>query len=144
MDFVKFVFVCTLVTALLITSQAQENSAKYWLEKGQTLSSNGSYQDALSSFNRSLGLDSRQTEAWTRKGDVLYKLGRYEAAANCYDQAVGIDSENLMAWEGKGLAASKLGRYKMARLSFEAALRRDTNNRDLLTYMAQVLNKLGE
>ena len=52
MDFVKLVFVCTLVTALLTTSQAQENSARYWLEKGQALSSNGSYQEALSSFNQ--------------------------------------------------------------------------------------------
>ncbi|VVB64087.1 Tetratricopeptide repeat protein [uncultured archaeon] len=123
MDFVKLVFVCTLVAALLITSQGQENSAKYWLEKGQALSSNASYQEALSSFNRSLALDSRQAGAWTGKGDVLYKLGRYETAANCYDQAVGIDSENPIAWEGKGMAASKLGRYKLAKLSFDAALR---------------------
>ena len=127
-----------------ITIRKPQDDYIYWLNRSLELSRNGSLDEALASFNKTLNLDSHRAEAWIDKGDTLYKLGRYEAAADCYDQAVAIDSKNPRAWEGKGLAVSKTGRYKMARLSLDAALLRDPNNEELLYNEAQVQIKLKE
>jgi len=64
------IFACALILILLDSALAQDESA-YWLKKGHAFSLNGSYQEALDSFDRALKLNSEDAAAWKGKGEAL-------------------------------------------------------------------------
>jgi len=74
------------------SSQADAVSA--WIGKGNSLYRLGRYDEALASYNTSLGMDPTRAEAWYGKGNALYKLGRFEAAADAYSAAANVKWSN--------------------------------------------------
>ena len=75
-----------LVIILGSSSIGEEYTAEYWLEQANNYYSDGSYDIALLSVNKSLEIDPTNIEAWMVKGDSFYALGMYKDALDCYNK----------------------------------------------------------
>ncbi|VVB71603.1 Tetratricopeptide repeat protein [uncultured archaeon] len=83
-----------LLTLIILTSLsadaalAVEKSAAYWYEEGQKLLENKSYEEAIVSFDRSIGEDHRNWNAWYGKGKALYGLEKYDDGLDLCNQVL--------------------------------------------------------
>jgi tetratricopeptide (TPR) repeat protein len=88
--------------------------AAAWVNKGTTLDDLGKYQEAVICYDKSLDINSRDTDAWTNKGNALYNLKRYQESIVCYDKSLAINPEDAIAWYDKGNALYMFGEHKEA------------------------------
>jgi len=77
-----------------LSSSSQADAVSVWIGKGNSLYRLGRYDEALASYNTSLGMDPTRSEAWYGKGNALYNLGRFEAAADAYSAAANVKWSN--------------------------------------------------
>ena len=86
---------CILAMTILNSALAIESPA-LWLEKGQDLFLNGSYQEAIDSYEKVIKIDPENVSAWKGKGEkALSRLGRYKMAELCFDFALKRDPKML-------------------------------------------------
>jgi len=83
-----------------------------WFQKGYCLNALGRYEEALSSYDRSIHLEPEVSSAWNNRGATLANLGRLQEALECYDEAIKLDPESAFAWGNRGIALGKLERYE--------------------------------
>ncbi len=93
-----------------------------WVDKGLSLAALERFEEAASSFDRAIALESRHAAAWSHKGNVLQRLGRSEEALVCYTEALGRNPRHAPAWRDKGVCLSHLGRPEEALPCFDQAL----------------------
>ncbi|MFB2837251.1 tetratricopeptide repeat protein [Floridanema evergladense] len=113
------------------------NQAVKLLEQGKTLIELQRYEEAITSLDQALQIDSKSAEAWLRRGQALSKLQKYEEAQKSYEEALKIRSEYSQAWYERGLALEKLNRHELAQESLIKAIEIQPNN-------AESLYNLGE
>ena len=58
--------------------------------KGVALTKLARHEEALESYERSLGLDENNAVTWSNKGVALDDLARYEEALESYDRSLGL------------------------------------------------------
>ena len=105
------------------TRQAhQMRDAQGWQKIGTTHGLNGKHQEALTSFERALHMDSKLVAAWNGKGTALNMLRRNQEALTAFEQALTLEPDNAMAWNGKGVAQNALSLPEQALFSFDTAL----------------------
>lgn len=85
-------------------------SAKSWLEKGNSLYEQGRYDEAVTSYDQCLLLNSQLEAAWFNKGNALYMQGDYDNALSAFDKAIEISPLDANAWICRGLTLKKLDR----------------------------------
>ncbi len=120
------------------------SDATAWFNQGETLANAGSYQEALTSFDKALELQPNHSAGWTFKGVVLIHLERYaDALASC-DRALSLRSDNREAWLFRGVALHHLHRYTDAYASYDKALniRRQSLLQQALKNLKQVWQSL--
>ncbi len=100
----------------------QIRDAQGWQKIGTTHGLNGNHQEALTSFERSLHMDSKLVAAWNGKGTALNMLRRNKEALAAFEQALALEPDNALAWNGKGAAQNALGSPEQALFSFDTAL----------------------
>ncbi len=115
---------CMLLLFLPVSAAAQD-SAAYWLEMGQASLLNGSFQQAIGSFDRAIKIDPENSSAWGGKGAALSRLGRYKMAELCFSYALRKDAKNARLWLEDGRAKELAGDWGEARQSYERALALD-------------------
>ena len=105
------------------TRQASQIRDAYgWQKIGTTHGLNGKHQEALTSFERALHMDSKLVTAWNGKGTALNMLRRNKEALAAFEQALTLEPDNALAWNGKGVAQNALGLPEQALFSFDTAL----------------------
>jgi hypothetical protein len=96
-------------------------SAKSWLEKGNSLYEQGRYDEAVTSYDQCLLLNSQLEAAWFNKGNALYMQGDYDNALSAFDRAIEISPLDANAWICRGLTLKKLDRTLEANAAFMQA-----------------------
>ena len=97
-------------------------SPALWLEKGQDLFVNGSYQEAIDSYDRVIKIDPENASAWKGKGEALSRLGRYKMAELCFDFALNRDPDDAGIWLEKAKASELVGDLSDALEGYDRAL----------------------
>jgi tetratricopeptide (TPR) repeat protein len=102
------------------------------------------YQNALTSFDRALSLNSEYADARRNKGNVLVQLDRFTEAFQCYDHALKGNHPNpASVWHDKGRAFYSSGQYDEAISCFDRALQIDPRRQDTLLGKGLALCRLG-
>ena len=114
----------------------QVRDAHGWQKIGTTHGLNGQHQQALTSFERALQMDSKLVAAWNGKGTALNMLHRNKEALTAFEQALVLEPDNALSWNGKGAAQNALGTPEQALFSFDTALHYEPR-------LAQALNNKG-
>ncbi|KYC42337.1 hypothetical protein WA1_20415 [Scytonema hofmannii PCC 7110] len=86
------------------------------------------YEEALTSFDKAIQLNSKPAWAWGRQGRSLLKLKRYEEALVSFDKAIQLNSKNAWAWGHQGWLLLELERYEEALVSFDKAIQLDSKD----------------
>ena len=114
-----------MLLLMLAASAAAHDSAAGWLEMGQASLLNGSFQEAVESFDRALKFDPENASAWGGKATALTRLGRYKMAELYFDYALAKDPKNANLWLEDGRARELDGDFPEALQSYEQALALD-------------------
>ena len=77
------------------------------------------HADALSSFDRAIGLAPELAPAHANRADVLSKIGRNAEALDTYDRALALAPESVADWMNRGVALIALNRHDEAVISFD-------------------------
>ena len=92
------------------------------LVMGNTLYSQGKYEDAIECFNKSLQMHLGNNTAWNNKGLALSKTGKFDEAIMCYDKALVINPKDYVVLNNKGSALYKKGEIGKAMQCYKDAL----------------------
>ncbi len=132
----KAIFAIALiaVSVLCTSASAQEMSAESWLKEGYNLTANGSYEQALQAYEKSIQMDPNNEIAWINKANVLLMLNRTNEATGAYQKALDItnktleaDPKNATLWSAKGLLLHNVGNYEESVRAFDNATSIDPN-----------------
>lgn len=112
----------------------QDFSADYWLDIGNSYSQNGSFDEAVKSYDNALQMNPKYPEAWYNRGLTLYYKGMrskglgnpymdiYDEALRSYDAALKLNPDYALCWFSRGVLLSDIGNYNNAVESFDSAL----------------------
>ncbi|MFB2897652.1 tetratricopeptide repeat protein [Aerosakkonemataceae cyanobacterium BLCC-F50] len=120
------------------TLSSPKNEAVELLRQGKTLIELQRYEDAISSLDKALQIDSKYPEAWMKRGQALSKLQKYEEAQKSYEEALKIKSEYSQAWYERGLALEQLNRYDLAQESLIKAIEIQPNYAEAWYNLAEI------
>ena len=67
------------------------------VEKGQSLMTDGKFDDALGYFEQALLLNQNDPDLWNNKGVALRSLGRYEESMECFNKSLEIEPRDKFA-----------------------------------------------
>lgn len=67
------------------------------VEKGQSLMTDGKFDDALGYFEQALLLNQNDPDLWNNKGIALRSLGRYEESMECFNKSLEIEPRDKFA-----------------------------------------------
>jgi tetratricopeptide (TPR) repeat protein len=99
------------------------DDAEKWFKQGNSLYSEGRYQEAIASYDNALKIKPDNYLAWNIRGLALFDFGRNEEAVASYDNALKIKPDDYLAWNGRGLALENLGRNEEVIASYDNALK---------------------
>lgn len=119
------------------------DSARWWIEKGNSLFYQEKYLEAIECYDRSIRLDSNYADAWNNKGVALNILGRYEDALNATNEAIKLDPQYPDAWNNKGVSLNNLGRYEEALNATNKAIEFHPQYSEAWNNKGASLNSLG-
>jgi tetratricopeptide (TPR) repeat protein len=84
-----------------------QTSAEDWFEKGQSLSDEKKYEDAIEAFNKAVVINPNYAEAFFQAGWCYNDLGKYTQAIGVLKKAVAIKKDYAFAWQELGFAYKK-------------------------------------
>jgi tetratricopeptide (TPR) repeat protein len=93
-----------------IPEDSGTETAKDWLNTGNSLYNQGKYQDAINAYDRSIEIDPLDPEAWQNKGYALNKLGKNKEANECFWKATGLKAgyaSDRKEWVADGKSEEK-------------------------------------
>ncbi len=109
-----------------VQEDTADNSAYGWIDKGNALAEQGSYEEAVKALDNATRLSPQDKHIWMSRGLILAAhMGRYNESIEAYERAIQIDPEDADAWFGKGVALNKTGRYEEAIKSLDRATELD-------------------
>jgi tetratricopeptide (TPR) repeat protein len=97
-------------------------SVQQAFQRGNELLNLGSFDKAISEYNRLLNIDSNYYQAWTNRGYALAKLQKYDEMRESCLTATIIEPKAFYAWNCQGEALHNLQRDEEARVAFEQAI----------------------
>src|SRR6185437_2877739 len=71
---------------------------------GNVLAQQGRYDEAISWYDKALGVESTFSPALLGKGNALVKLSRFDEALEYYDKNLEINPKDVKTWYNKGCA----------------------------------------
>jgi tetratricopeptide (TPR) repeat protein len=102
--------------------QSPEGKADLFFEKGSILLASQSYEESLSSFDKTTELNPSVSQFWYARGYALGNLNRYEEAIASYDKVIELKPDDHSAWYNRGVALGNLNRHEEAIASFDKAI----------------------
>ena len=99
----------------------------------------GQYQEALTTCDQILKLNSNSFSAWYWRGYALTQLQRYEDAIASFDQVLKIKPSHILALKEKSKALYKLKRYSAVVETCDRALKLDSQDYGLWNWRGLAL-----
>ncbi|MCU0633110.1 MAG: tetratricopeptide repeat protein [Methanolinea sp.] len=112
-----------LALILLLAVPASAQTAGVYMVKGDELSDEGKYEEAIAQYDQAIAFEPKAAPAWCGKGLALYNLTRYDEALDAFDQAIAINPNYAKAQYGRGVALYELGRYDDAIAAYDIAFK---------------------
>ncbi|UCE74139.1 MAG: tetratricopeptide repeat protein [Methanomassiliicoccales archaeon] len=85
-----------------------------WILGGLQHLKNKDYEDAISSFDMAIGVDSERYNAWHLTGNALRGLQRFKEALECYEKAIERKPDASEIWHDKAVALGSMGKFEEA------------------------------
>ncbi len=124
------------------------SDADVFNEQGLALYRQGSYAEAVNSFDQAIRTDNQNPEYHVNKGMACLEMGDYENAHSCFDLALRLNGKYQAAYRGNGIAYMEAGSYDEAMNSFNTALacesgRASEAEYDILLYRGETETRMG-
>ena len=131
------------------TIKLNSSNGDAWYYKGSAFLSmdkkddaDKAYLKALDITNKTLEIESKNSEHWLRKGLLLYHFGNLEEALNAIDNVNVIDPRNEVAWLIKANLERDLHRYNESIETCNRALQINPNNAQIDSLKGDILKSL--
>jgi superkiller protein 3 len=125
----KYVLALLALATLCVCAAAQEETAESWFKKGQELGRNGSYEEAVKTYDKAIELEPSNATFYISKVPGLNMLAlltknqsKFNESLQAIDKALEIDPKNPRAWELKGNALSQMKRYNESLEAYERGI----------------------
>jgi tetratricopeptide (TPR) repeat protein len=141
---------------LCASSFAQEDTASYWLNKGnesREMAINETQnqtarelflQEALKAYDEAIEIDPQSASSWFKKGELhIDFLGNFEEALHAFNKSTEINPQFADAWYQKGKALTAFGYFEEAVKSYNESLKINPNSSEAWYWKAGVLAELG-
>jgi tetratricopeptide (TPR) repeat protein len=109
------------ILKILLNLKPDQDQA--WHMRGYALDELGRYEEAITSYDRSLELKPDKDQAWNNRGISLGNLDRYEESIASFDHSLKLEPDNDKAWNNRGISLGNLGRYEEAISSYDCSLK---------------------
>jgi tetratricopeptide (TPR) repeat protein len=117
---------------LLINNQTSSHNTATLIKEGDDSLYNFRYEQAITYYDKALGLDPNNVHALSGRAYALSELNRYEEAISAYDKALTIDPTNVTLLHSKAYLLSYLGEYNEALEVYDRILAIEPDNVDAL------------
>ena len=116
-------------------SRRNQNSTKYWYDKGLILQTQNRMEEALDAYNHAIEIDPNNEFAWYNKGNVLEEHMEFDDAMDAYIEVSKINPNNADAWFSQGfINCCEYKAYSSAINNFNQALKIVPNHVPALYY----------
>ncbi|UCH89401.1 MAG: tetratricopeptide repeat protein [Thermoplasmata archaeon] len=82
--------------------------AALWIKMGIAQADLGNVDDALSSFEKAVGIAPDNPDAWVRKGFILALQGDFKSAMECCEKTLELNPNSMLAKRGRNYAEAHL------------------------------------
>jgi tetratricopeptide (TPR) repeat protein len=113
------------------------NNASTYLKKGQQLSDEANYQEAIKYANKVLQINPNSSEAYLLRGNARHELENYPEAIKDFSSIIKINPNSAEAYRQRGDAHTGLGDFKKAFLDINYALQ--INPKYIEAYLSRAL-----
>ncbi len=138
-----FAIVLLAVALLCVCALAQENTANDWHKKAMEMHLNGSYEDAISAYDKAIEIDPQNSTLWRSKAIALRDSGRFPEAIEAYGRAAELNPQENGIWNIQGFLLSELGRYSEANEAYDKAIQADPESAGAWGSKADALDNMG-
>ena len=104
----------------------------------------GRHKDAVTTFNRVLGVRPGYAPAIEGAGESLLKLGDRAGAKSAFERAVSVDPQYADAWNQLGILAGEANDLRAARRHFEKAIAARRDHTGAINNLGVLFAKLGQ
>ena len=125
------------------SSVAQENTADYWYKKAMERYINGSYEDAISAYNKAIEIDPQNSTIWRSIAIAFRDYGKFPLAIEAYGRAAELNPQEKGIWNIQGFLLSELGRYSEANEAYDKAIQADPESAGAWGNKAEALDNMG-
>lgn len=102
--------------------KTRQNDFELWIKRGEILIELMRYDEAVTSFERSISIKPQNTQALNKKGVALFYKGEHTLALQAFDQAVITDPESIKPWNNGAFVFVKQEKYANAAKAYQKAL----------------------
>ena len=100
----------TAINLLNTAEKADSKERRVYEIRGYLMFLSGKQSEALTDYEKAIGLNPNAYMPWYRKAECLFEMNRLEEALSCVDKAVGSNDESYKAWELGGRILALLDR----------------------------------
>lgn len=104
-------------------AKEQENSAVYYLDRGDKLEASGDYDGAFEAYSRSIELDPEMAEAYWKRGLLYYYNESTEEAQADFDRVAELDPKNAARFNQLSMIFWSDRKYELALQNINRAIR---------------------
>ena len=110
-----------LYPGLTDDAEVQKNIILIWSHKGDILTDQGNYADAIVAYDKAIWREPNLATAWAGKGRALVGQGKFNESIKAYDMVIKFNPNDVIAWYNKGVALEALGKTTEANAAFAKA-----------------------
>ncbi len=125
-----------------ISAAAQEDEKDDWYKNAFELYMNGSFQDAISAYDKALEADPQNSTIWQSKAAALRDNGELPEAIEAYGRAAELNPQERGIWNIQGFLLFELGRYDEASEAYDKAILADPESAGAWGGKAEALDNL--
>ena len=116
------------IPAPINASKTENDSETDWIKKGDELTKQEKYSDAVKAYNEAINHNPNQSWwVWYALGTAYYKQEKYDESIPAYENATKLNSKNANAWADLGYALYNTHRYSEALQAFNKSLDLDSS-----------------
>ncbi|MEL7355575.1 MAG: tetratricopeptide repeat protein [Cyanobacteria bacterium J06560_6] len=127
-----------------VTEENVSIIAKTWGNLGRIYSAQGNTSAAGNAYNRSITLDSSNSEVYANLSAHYWRTQNYSEAQNAAYQAIHLNSRSEQAWQNLGAAQVALEQYPEAQQSYNKVLEINEQNASAWAGLGNVQHLLAD
>ena len=119
-------------------------AARAWFFIGHIHQEASKFEEALSAYTKTIGLNPQYFAAYNNRGIVKAKLGQYDSADEDFELAIYLNSNYAQAHHNRAFMMAELGKYKVALTGYGIAIGLDSDYAEAYMNRGIVKVKLGD